>query len=214
MFGSLGTITFQVVNSPQKISKKKGYHYEVLPVIEGPPALQWIYNELDRVKLEFLFHQEFTDPETAESELKAIAAAHNAVPLVYGNGDHEGNFVITDLDRTDIWRADDGTIIAMQMVAELLQYIPKPGLAAIATSTPAVISSSATPPTATYSGVTSVSAPSLPALPAGMTGTDFPASTPLYPTIPKLPYLPAVGQSAPSNSFLNVPLSTATRWGN
>jgi phage protein U len=217
MFGSLGAITFQVVNSPQKITSERGSHYEVLPVIEGTPVVEWIYDELQRIKLEFFFHQQFTNPAAAEKALEALQVSHRAVPLVYGNGDNQGNFVILKLERTDVWRADDGTPIAMQMVAELLEYgatLPVGAPSAIPTNTPGLIGSSSTQQQTTlYSGVLSVPAPNLPALPAGLQGADIPASQPLYPTIPKLPYAPAVGSLTPSSGFLNIPLSTATRWG-
>ncbi len=205
--------------SPQRFIAKNESHYDVLPVIGASPAVQWIYDDLERLRLEFIFHQQFTNPLKAEQALQAIQQAHKAVPLVFGNGQHEGNFVITSLERTDIWRSGPGPkggggdIIAVQMVVELLQYggaLPVGAVNSIPDNTPALYPP---PPAQKLSGVTSVPAQNIPAAPIGMQGTQLPTNTPLYPTIPKLPYVPSVGQVVPSaGPFTAVSLKIASRW--
>jgi phage protein U len=215
MFGSLGNITFQVLNSPQKISSERGYHYEKLPVIEGTPAIEWIYDELEVIRLEFLFHQYFTNPTSAETALKAIASAHKAVPLVYGDGEHAGNFVIEKLSRTDVWRADNGLYVAIQMAAELLQYggtLPVNAPTTVPNDTPALYGQTSTQ-TAKLSGTTLVKPPKIPALPVGMNGLKIPPQIPLFPQIPLLPFLPAVGGLPPTLTFAAFSLASASRWG-
>jgi phage protein U len=216
MFGSLGTVSFQVINSPQRMRVASKYAYEKLAVIRGRPALQWIYDDLEQMTLEFFFSQEFTDPETAEDALEAIAEAHQIVPLVFGNGEHQGSFVVTDLTREDIWRADDGTAIAIQMTAQLLEWggtLPVGAPSDIPTSTPGLFANGQ-PQTALYAGVNQVPPAPIPAAPAGMDATNVDSDTPMFPTYPILPYVPSVGQLVQQQGgFASVSLSFAARWG-
>lgn len=237
MFGSLGAVSFQVLNSPQSQSYAKKYRYEKLPVYQGTPVLQWIYDDLQEVKLEFLFHQQFTNPLAAEQALINLAAAHNAVPYVFANGVNAGNYVIENLERQDIWLSDQGDIIAVRMTCDLLAFsgaLPTGGPASIPTVTPGVIGSSAAPQTPLYTGVTTTTPASLPALPVGISDQDdvdsilsplanvaltqiavleLLLSEPIYPQILKLPYVPIVGSLQPTTSFGSVPVATALRWG-
>lgn len=214
VFASLGSVTFGLLNSPQAISATNDYHYEVIPVIDGTPQTQWTYDDLERLQIELVLHQFFTDPSSAEGTLRALAETHIAQPLVFSNGLMEGNFCITRLKREDIWRADDGTIIAVSLSMDLLESSLQQSVATgFAGLSPAIIGSTTQPPTPIYSGTTSAATPDLPAPVAGLPATTFAASEPLYPTIPLLPYTPAVGGVTQSGSFLSVSLSAASRWG-
>lgn len=215
MFGSLGSVSFQVVNSPQRMRASYKYVFKELAVVRGKPVLQFIYNDLERICLEFMFHQDFTDPQVAEDALRAIADAHQIVPFVLGNGDHQGDFIITAIKRTDVWRADDGTAVAIQVRVDLLEWsgsLPAGAPSDIPTSTPGIIANGA-PQTALYSGLNNVPAAPIPPSPAGMEGTQIDNETPMYPLFPLLPFVPSVGQWSQAGGFASVTLQAATRWG-
>ncbi len=67
MFASFGSITFELLNSPQSLEETNEYKYEVIPVINGTPRVQRIYDGVEQLSLAFVFHQQFTNP------LEAIA---------------------------------------------------------------------------------------------------------------------------------------------
>lgn len=215
MFGSLGSISFEVINSPQRMRASYKYVFKELAVIRGKPVLQYIYTDLERISLEFMFHQEFTDPQVAEDALRAIADAHQIVPFVLGNGDHQGEFIITAIKRSDIWRADDGTAVAIQVHVDLLEWsanLPAGAPSDIPTSTPGLLANGQ-PQTALYSGSNQVPPAPIPPSPAGMEGTEIDNESPMFPTYPLLPFIPLVGQWSQIGGFASVSLQSATRWG-
>ncbi|MDE2101148.1 MAG: phage tail protein, partial [Patescibacteria group bacterium] len=217
---------------PQKIRRTNEFNYAEIPVIGSKPVMQWTYDHLQELHLELLFHYFFTNPQAAENALLALAATHKAQQLTFGNGDNGagtnmGLFVIKKLERDDIWRADDGSIIALSMKMDLVEYdqnLPVNAPLDVPTNTPGVVaqntelaqalvnqsltpqvSNPTQPPTtsvlqtALYIGSPLVSAlTGLPPLPVGLTGTTFAPGEPMYPTIPKLPYLPQIGQLLPT----------------
>ncbi len=215
MFGALGTVAFEVIDSPQRMRASWKYVYKVLAVISGKPAVQWIYDDLEKVSLEFVFHKEFVDPQTAEDALRAIADAHEIVPFVLGNGNHEGEFIIVSLKRKDIWRADDGTAIAINMTAELLEWsgtLPQGAPTNVPTSTPGLFANGQ-PQTSLYAGVNAVPPQQIPQAPAGMPSNQVDSTVPMFPSYPVLPFVPKIGQWSQGSGFMSVSLAAATRWG-
>ncbi len=98
MFAVLGVIPFEVVGSPEALSDSHRYDYAELRVVQDRPRLQWLADELETIQLQMLFHLSFTDPAANLLLLLQTAETHAALPLVFGNGDFRGYFVITQVE--------------------------------------------------------------------------------------------------------------------
>lgn len=94
MFAALGEIAFEVVGSPETFDSARRYDFAEHRVIESKPRLQWLGTDLERLRLEMMLHSSITNPAVQLEILKAAAAAHRALPLVFGNGGFRGFFVI------------------------------------------------------------------------------------------------------------------------
>ena len=97
MFAVLGEIPFEVVGSPEGFESTRGYHFAEHRVVESKPRLQWLGNDLERLKFELRLHSSFTDPAAKMALLRLTAASHLALPLVFGNGRFRGFFVIESI---------------------------------------------------------------------------------------------------------------------
>jgi phage protein U len=98
VFAVLGDIPFQVVGSPEALSDSRGYDYAEHRVVQARPRLQWLADDLVTIRLEMLLHRSFTEPAASLLILRQAASTHAALPLVFGNGDFRGYFVITRID--------------------------------------------------------------------------------------------------------------------
>jgi len=76
LFAVLGEIPFQVVGSPEGYESRRGYDFAEHRVIESKPRLQWLGNDLERLKFELRLHSSFTDPAAKLALLRSTAAAH------------------------------------------------------------------------------------------------------------------------------------------
>jgi phage protein U len=97
LFAALGEISFEVVGSPESFESSRGYGFAEHRVIESKPRLQWVGNDLERLKIELRLHSSFTDPGAQLGLLRTAAGAHRALPLVFGNGGFRGFFVIESI---------------------------------------------------------------------------------------------------------------------
>jgi phage protein U len=113
VFAILGEIPFQVVGSPEALSDSRSYDYAEHRVVQARPRLQWLADDLVTIKLEMLLHSSFTDPAASLLTLQLAASTHSALPLVFGNGDFRGYFVITAIDTVSRQLSGIGDIFAI-----------------------------------------------------------------------------------------------------
>lgn len=123
MFAVLGDITFEVVTSPETFQSTRSYDYAEHKLVQARPRLQWIANALETITLGIAFHVRFADPAASMRQLSDAAAAHKALPLVFGNGIHRGYFIIATLNETFRATADDGTPISIEATIELKEWV-------------------------------------------------------------------------------------------
>ena len=97
MFAALGDIQFEVVGSPEGYESAGAYDFFEQRVIESKPRLQWVGDDLERLNFELMWHSSFTNPAVQLALLRATAAQHLALPLVFGNGEFRGLFVIESI---------------------------------------------------------------------------------------------------------------------
>jgi phage protein U len=113
MFAVLGSIPFRVVGSPQGLSDSRSYDYAEHRVVQARPQLQWLADDLLRIQLEMLLHRSFTDPALSLLALTQAASTHLALPLVFGNGDFRGYFVIAEINTLSHLLSGFGDILAI-----------------------------------------------------------------------------------------------------
>ena len=113
MFALLGAVPFEIVGSPEALSDSRSYDYAEQRVIQARPRLQWLADDLMSIRLEMLLHLSFTSPAASLLLLRQAAETHAAMPLIFGNGDFRGYFVITEIDTMSRQFSGIGDIIAI-----------------------------------------------------------------------------------------------------
>ncbi|MGH7932269.1 MAG: phage tail protein [Candidatus Binataceae bacterium] len=122
MFAILGEIIFEVVSSPETMERFRSWEYAEHRVIEDRPRLQWVSDPLERITLDLMFHVSFTDPAREFNALLAAAQDHNARPLIFGNGEYQGYFIITSLRTLSKQMSATGDPIAIMVQAGLKEW--------------------------------------------------------------------------------------------
>ena len=189
MFAALGDIQFEVVGSPEGYESDETYDFSQQRVIENKPRLQWVGDGLERLHFELMWHSSFTNPGVQLALLRATAAQHLALPLVFGNGGFRGFFVIESIKMKSQQLSAGGAPIAIRVALALKEWIADQALAA-----------SAPVPTATPLGITTAST----ATASGPNG-----STPGVSALLSIPS--ATGTSGPNLEADDVPSAVIVR---
>ncbi|EBX1663060.1 hypothetical protein DQ936_18190 [Salmonella enterica subsp. enterica serovar Oslo] len=126
MYAVLGEIEFDVVAYWDEFESTMGVDYTSHARIEGKPGVQFIGDKLDKITLKFNFHSQYCQPTTELNRLREAMSAHQAMALVFGNGDYRGWFVITDLTATHQHTDPYGNVIAQGGTLSLQEYTGDP----------------------------------------------------------------------------------------
>lgn len=126
MYAVLGDIEFKVVACWDNFESTMGVDYASHARIEGKPGVQFIGDKLEKITLQFSFHSQFCQPATEMNRLRSAMTAHQAMALVFGNGEYRGWFVITDLTATHKHTDPYGNVIAQSGSLTLQEYIGDP----------------------------------------------------------------------------------------
>ncbi|HCC0890467.1 TPA: phage tail protein [Salmonella enterica] len=126
MYAVLGEIEFEVVAYWDEFESKMGVDYASHARIEGKPGVQFIGDKLDNITLKFIFHSQYCQPTTELNRLREAMTAHQAMALVFGNGDYRGWFVITDLTAAHQHTDPYGNVIAQSGSLSLQEYTGDP----------------------------------------------------------------------------------------
>lgn len=121
MFAILGEVQFEVIGSPESIVSSRRYDYAVHRVVQDRPRLQWLAPDLEVLCFELMLHRSFTNPAADMLVLLAAAEAHQALPLIFGNGEFRGTFVISELSTLSRQLSANGDPIAIAVRVELLE---------------------------------------------------------------------------------------------
>jgi phage protein U len=123
LFAALGEIQFEVVGSPEAYESAGTYDFAEQKVIESKPLLQWVGDDLERLKFELMWHASFTKPAAQLALLRAMAAEHLALPLVFGNGGFRGFFVIESINVKSQQLSAGGAPIAIRVALALKEWV-------------------------------------------------------------------------------------------
>jgi phage protein U len=138
LFAVLGDIQFEVVGSPEAYESAGTYDFAEQKVIESKPQLQWVGDDLERLKFELIWHASFTNPALQLARLRATAAEHLALPLVFGDGGFRGFFIIESINVKSQHLSAVGAPIAIRVALALKEWSADPLLLSSATPITAV----------------------------------------------------------------------------
>ena len=128
MFAVLGDIQFEVVGSPEAYESAGAYEFAEQKVIESKPQLQWVGDDLERLKFELVWHASFTNPAVQLARLRATASEHLALPLVFGDGGFRGFFIIESINVKSQQLSAGGAPIAIRVALALKEWSADPML--------------------------------------------------------------------------------------
>jgi phage protein U len=126
LFAVLGDIQFEVVGSPEAYESAGTYDFAEQKVIESKPRLQWVGDNLERLKFELTWHASFTNPALQLARLRATAAEHLALPLVFGDGGFRGFFIIESINVKSQQLSAGGAPIAIRVALALKEWSADP----------------------------------------------------------------------------------------
>jgi phage protein U len=183
VFAILGEIPFQVLGSPEALSDSRSYDYAEQRVVQARPRLQWLADDLMTIRMEMLLHRSFTEPAAGLLALRLAAETHSALPLIFGNGDFRGYFVITTIDTVSRQLSVTGDIFSITVRLALRESPvqldatapPIPSFVPIALAAAGASGSSITLVSAGVSALAAQPAPSGPSGPSLLFG-DVPTS--------------------------------------
>jgi phage protein U len=211
MFGTLGEITFEVINSPIAFEASFRWTYAEQEVVEARPRLQWLSENLQTIAFDLRLHASFTNPQVQLERLLAAARDHTARALVLGNGKHLGYFLIVGARVASTQMTAVGDVIAMTVHLELKEWalssevdttVPQRDFTPIAiVPAPASEGTSAV----TYSGALGVTTTIVPA------NNSYVATATRAPGVSPLLSDPATGATTGALSPDDVPAQTIVR---
>jgi phage protein U len=123
MFAQLGKTVFQTLKSFGEFSEQGTANYAEHNLLDGKPRLQRTGSTLNELSIKILFHNAFCVPQDELNSLKDSRDNGEIMPLIWGNGNIEGDFVITDLQATKDEVAPNGTLFACSVSLTLKEYI-------------------------------------------------------------------------------------------
>ena len=123
MFAQLGNIQFELIQYFESIESSKTYNYAESSRIGLKPKLQFTGESLETFAIKVNFHIAFCDPQTEIKNIKQASNTHQALSFVYGNGEYQGKYVITDFNKTHLQTDSLGNIIAIEAQINLKEYV-------------------------------------------------------------------------------------------
>lgn len=119
----LGDIGFAMLTSPVSLAHRQTIDFAEHPVIEKKTLLQYTGEPAVDMELSFTFHADYCSPQAVWDRLTALADSHRAFDVLTGAGRILGQFVLTELNRTTTWAADDGTLFAFDCDLRLKEFV-------------------------------------------------------------------------------------------
>lgn len=122
MYAQLGNIRFEGLKGFSSFDETSGVEYAQHPRINRKPRLEFTGDMLDAISFEMYLHSSFTDPESDIEELSTAMTTRQVLPLILGNGNFAGNFVIASLNKQPSFTDPSGNYIEITVSVELLEF--------------------------------------------------------------------------------------------
>jgi len=121
MYAQLGNIRFEGLKGFSSFSHERGVNYAQHERINGKPRLQAIGDNLDSISFDMYLHSEFTNPEADIETLRTAMNERQVLPLILGNGNVVGFFVIPNFSQNNSFTDPLGNLIEVTLNIELLE---------------------------------------------------------------------------------------------
>ena len=132
MLAQLGDIVFQNLFAPQSWSVEGNENnFTEVDLIGSKPLLQLTGSSLAELNLTIQFHAEFCNPKEQLDKLEVYRNNGEVLPLLLGNGQLIGDYVIKSFPYTKDHVLKDGTIVKCTVQLQLKEYISKDKLATL-----------------------------------------------------------------------------------
>ena len=128
MFAKLGNIQFDIMPYVSNMDETSSSNYVEHAVIEGKPKLQYMGENLDEINFSVKFHFSYCNPAQEIKKLKDSKTKAEAMPLIYGNGERAGEFVITEIRKTAEQNDAFGNIISINADVRLKEFSEPPAV--------------------------------------------------------------------------------------
>lgn len=122
MYAQLGNIRFEGLKGFSSFDENSGVEYAQHSRINRKPRLESTGDLLDTISFEMYLHSSFSDPETDIEALRSAMVGRQVLPLVLGNGNFAGNFVIASLNKKPLFTDPNGNYIEITVAVELLEF--------------------------------------------------------------------------------------------
>jgi phage protein U len=123
MFAQLGTIQFATAKSFSTFSERGSAKYAEHSLIDGKPRLQKTGNGLNEISVSILFHNSFCVPQTELNRLKEARDNGEILPLLWGDGTVEGDFIISDVEANKEQTTPEGTALSISVQLSLKEFV-------------------------------------------------------------------------------------------
>ncbi len=125
MFAQLGSIQFENLKTFDEFQKTSSAVFAEFALLEGKPRLQFTGQSLDEISLSIRLHVSFCKPDEELSKLQTAKSTGEILPLIWGHGGIEGNFVIMSMSETIEHADKDGSVFSTVVALTLKEYVVK-----------------------------------------------------------------------------------------
>lgn len=122
MYAQIDDIIFEPVSGFNSFSDSEEAIWAEHAFIQGKPSLQPTANGLREANITIRLNQEFINVAEAYAALLDKVRNHIVCPLIWGNGNVEGNFAITNISRTLEEQDHLGNIFSKIVTLSLKEY--------------------------------------------------------------------------------------------
>ena len=124
----LGPIMFSLITYMDGLERRVSAEYAELTVFGGKPRLQAVGDKLDEYTWNIVLHAGFCSPVAEIEKIEAAVRAHEALPLVFANGDYKGWFVPVEVSQTYRATSANGTPLWLEATLTLREHVLPPVL--------------------------------------------------------------------------------------
>lgn len=122
MYAQLGSIRFEALKGFSGFTDSRATNYAEIARVNRKPNLQRVGEQLQAISISILLHADFSDIESDMEQFEQLRKQGESVPLILGNGNVLGDFLILSISRNIRKTASDGTIIYLTADIEIKEY--------------------------------------------------------------------------------------------
>lgn len=125
MFAQLGTTQFNALKTFNGFDQSGAATYAEHQYIDGKPGLQFTGPGLNELSISFRLHASYCNPANELQTLKKARDSAEVLPLLWGNGVREGNFIISQISETTEDADQTGNVFSYIVNCSLKEFVIK-----------------------------------------------------------------------------------------